>query len=345
MKSSPLRLGAVVIMTAAATLLGILLNVELETQVTYLTFFPTLFACTWAGGRRGGFLSLVLCLPGTAYLLPPSGSFAFHHTVGAWTSVGIFLVTGAIIVWTTSRLQDAVVWREKIISMVSHDLKSPLSTIELQAEMLRRSAESGTAPAEKIIGHADRVTKQVNRLLLMINNLLDMTRVHANRLELMRTEVDLAEVLRDVVERSGADLDQARGWVTIIGGEQHIRGLWDRMGVEQIAANLVNNAIKYGENKPIEITLGRDEKEAWFIVRDQGKGISRQEQRHVFEAFGRGGSATRIPGHGLGLWIVALYAKAHGGRVQVQSEPDAGTAFRVDLPLEGLRPDDTTAGP
>jgi signal transduction histidine kinase len=321
-----------VLITAAATALGYLINVGLATPATFLTFFPTLFACTWVAGRTGGLWSLVLCAPGILYLLPPVG-FAMHHTPGAWTSVAIFVATGFIIIWTTSQLQKAIAWRETLLSMVSHDLKTPLSTIMLKADILRRAAETGSPAPDKIAIQADGITRQVSRLLLMINNLLDMSRVRAERLDLVPSEVDLAEVVKEVIERFRAEFDHGQGTVKLIGAEQPVRGLWDRMGVEQITANLVANAIKYGDKKPIEITVRCDDQAAWLVVSDQGRGMSREEQRHIFEAFGRGSGAKKTAGHGLGLWIVSTYVKAHKGRVEVESEIGVGSTFRVALPL------------
>jgi signal transduction histidine kinase len=333
MRAGPLRLAIAVLITAVATAVGYFLNVELHTAATFLTFFPALFACTWLAGRTGGLLGLALSTLPVAYILPPVGTFYFHQTVGAWTAICTYLVTGFIVIQTTSRLQQAIVWRDRLVAMVSHDLKSPLSTMGLVADILRRGAQAGTLTPEKATTQADRITRQVNRLVLMVNNLLDMSRVRAGKLNLTLDEIDLVAIIKDVVGRFSADLDGARGSVTITGADQPLRGRWDRMALEQITANLLSNAIKYGQHAPIEILLGRDQAIAIVEVHDGGPGMSPEAQRRVFDEFRRGDATPLAPGHGLGLWIVRRYVKALGGRVSLRSSAGAGTTFRVELPI------------
>jgi signal transduction histidine kinase len=122
------------------------------------------------------------------------------------------------------------------------------------------------------------------------------------------------------------------------GSEVHVRvrevvGCWDRTRLDQIVTNLVGNAIKYGDGKPIEVTVDeRDGAAALLVVRDQGIGISPESHARIFERFERAADTRPVAGLGLGLWIAKRLDEAHGGEIAVTSAPGAGATFTVTLP-------------
>jgi len=111
-----------------------------------------------------------------------------------------------------------------------------------------------------------------------------------------------------------------------------IRGHWDRLRLEQVVTNLLTNAIKYGAGKPIDVAVERAPSLARLTVRDQGIGISAEDQARIFQRFERAVSTRHFGGFGLGLWISKNLVEAHGGRIHVVSQPGAGATFTVELP-------------
>jgi signal transduction histidine kinase len=114
-------------------------------------------------------------------------------------------------------------------------------------------------------------------------------------------------------------------------------GRWDSTRLDQVVTNLISNACKYGQGKPIEVTVRGDAEIARLAVRDRGIGIAAKEQGRIFERFERLDDAGRVPGTGLGLWITREIVEAHGGRIRVDSEPGDGATFIVELWRAGPR--------
>jgi signal transduction histidine kinase len=113
----------------------------------------------------------------------------------------------------------------------------------------------------------------------------------------------------------------------------HAVGVWDRNRIEQIVINLVSNALKYGNGKPVRVIVKMNEKDAYLIVEDQGVGISVDDQSRIFQRFERASASESISGLGLGLYIVKEIVSMHGGDIRVESEIGKGSKFTVKLPL------------
>jgi PAS domain S-box-containing protein len=227
--------------------------------------------------------------------------------------------------------QEAIAVREDFLSIASHELKTPLTTLQLQVQRLLRRGEAETSLSPNGLSALER---QVNRLTGLINDLLDISRITGGRMELEREEVDLAAVVRDVVARQEEDRTRARCPITVAIDRGSL-GLWDRLRIEQVVSNLLSNAIKYGAGQPIEVSVDGDAEFARLTVRDHGIGIAPEHQVRIFQRFERAVSKSNYGGFGLGLWIVRQIVEAHGGMIHVASEPQRGSTFCVELPRSG----------
>ena len=224
----------------------------------------------------------------------------------------------------------AIAVRDEFLSIAGHELRTPLTALGLQLELVARSAARG-GPIERVASSAEKAVRHLGRFRALVDDLLDVSRITAGRLRLEVAEVALAEPVGDVLVRFADDL--ARAGCTLVSGlDRDVRGTWDRLRLEQIATNLLTNALKYGRGSPIEVTIERVGDRARLTVRDHGIGISPEDQARIFQRFERAVSAQHFGGLGLGLWIVNQLVAAHGGTIRVESAPGAGATFQVELP-------------
>jgi signal transduction histidine kinase len=228
-----------------------------------------------------------------------------------------------------TQLSDALRARDAFLSIASHELKTPLTSLQLQVQALLR-----TRHAEPVAKAAAAIERQVARLRTLVNALLDVSRLQDRSVRLDLEPVELSSVVRDVAGRFAADAERAGSPIEVEAADG-ILGRWDRLRVDQIVTNLLSNAIKYGAGRPISIRVDADPSNARIVVADLGGGVAPEEHGRIFERFERGRSARGYGGLGLGLWIARELATALGGRIEVRSEAGAGAAFRVVLPIEG----------
>jgi signal transduction histidine kinase len=174
------------------------------------------------------------------------------------------------------------------------------------------------------------------RLERLINELLDVSRITSGRLRLEREDVDLAALAQEIALRFFDDDRQASPIRCDCTGP--VVGFWDRLRMDQVVSNLVSNALKYGNRKPIEITVVAAGENAVFRIRDQGIGIDADAQSRIFERFERAVEGRSYGGFGLGLWIARQVVEAHGGSIAVESAPNAGSTFIVTLPRRNVAP-------
>jgi signal transduction histidine kinase/CHASE3 domain sensor protein len=234
--------------------------------------------------------------------------------------------------------REAVGARDDFLSIASHELKTPVTTLQLQIQSLLRRAEVDPShAAQASVERLAAADRQVIRLTKLINELLDISRITGKGLELELEPVDLAAVVRDVVARNDEELKRARCQIRLE-LEPSPSGTWDRMRVEQIVTNFLSNAIKYGAGRPIDIRVDGDENAARLTVRDRGIGIRPEHQARIFQRFERAVSKSDYGGFGLGLWIVRQIVDAHGGEIHVTSAPGQGSAFTVELPRSPKSP-------
>jgi signal transduction histidine kinase len=229
--------------------------------------------------------------------------------------------------------EKGIALRDDFISVASHELKTPLSALRMQLQlvprMLANIAFKGRDSFIELIGMALR---QLDEFARLVEELLDVSRITAGRLSLSLSNTDLSEVVRTVVERYRADLEEA-GCPTTLLLSPSVVGYWDPIRIEQVVVNLLTNAMKYGGGKPIEITARSEGGFALLLVRDYGIGIEKQYQSKIFDRYERAEPVTKYRGLGLGLFITRQIVLAHSGSIHVESEGTGrGSAFIVKLP-------------
>jgi signal transduction histidine kinase len=238
------------------------------------------------------------------------------------------------------KAQDAVRLREEFLSVAAHELHTPITSLHLMMQALSRSGVTITADnVRQTLGIADR---QVRRLIRLIDELLDVTRIEASRFHIEREDVDLALLVREVVERMANDAARSGSSVTFA-ADGSVVGRWDRTRLEQVVANLLSNAIKFGAGRPIELTVRRVGGQARLAVIDHGIGVPPDREARIFERFERGVSSRQYGGLGLGLYIVRSIVERLGGEVGVDATYGGGSTFHVELPCEP--PEDARLGP
>lgn len=222
--------------------------------------------------------------------------------------------------------------RDDFISAASHELNTPIGALQIRAQsllqMLQRGGSIGT---EQLIQWAAHAERQVRRLVRLSEALLDVSRIRAGRIELKQEPVDLAVLARGLAWRLAEDLPGISTPLEVDAPDS-LPGIGDPLRLEQVLINLLSNAAKYGQGRPIHLTLAARDGVARIVVRDQGIGISADEQHRIFEPFERTESAASYGGLGLGLWIVQEIVTRMEGCVGVSSEPGRGATFTVEIP-------------
>lgn len=229
--------------------------------------------------------------------------------------------------------QKAVAARDAFLSIASHELKTPLTSLTIQTQLRRRQLGRGqTFTPEALLKMADGDARQLARLTRLIDDMLDISRIASGKLTINREHVNLSHVVREVAERS-ADQATRAGSPLLVSGDADVSGSWDRFRIEQVVTNLFTNAVKYGAGKPVQAIVRASGGAATLEVIDQGIGIAPADQERIFRQFERAVGPSEASGLGLGLYIVKQILDLHGGTIRVQSEPGYGSKFTVSLPL------------
>jgi signal transduction histidine kinase len=248
--------------------------------------------------------------------------------------------------------QAAIRSRDIFLTVASHELRSPLTALQIQVHSMRRLAaraavhpssppnvghvrEPLPAPArslEKIAAKIEVAARQVARLTRLVDDLLDVSQIGAGRLRLRLERMDLVALVGEVQMRLEAQLAQSQCTLEI-SAHGPVVGMWDHSRLDQVLVNLLSNAMKYGPGEAIEIEVFATDTAARLCVRDHGIGIAPEDQARIFDRFERAVSDRLYMGLGMGLWIVRKIVAAHGGSIRVESRPGIGATFIVELPL------------
>ena len=239
-----------------------------------------------------------------------------------------------------ARAEAAIRTRDELLSVVSHDLRNPLSAIMGNINLLRRRlVGAGLEEQEREMVMLARVEGAASRMVALVEELLDFGRLQAGTaLSLQLASVDLVALARELVAETGGTTSRHK--IILQTEEEQLLGLFDATRIERVLSNLLSNAVKYSpDGGNISVTLRREvvEGAAWAVIEvdDQGVGIPKEELPHIFEWFRRAENVSgRISGAGIGLATSRLTVEQHGGSISVGSREGEGTTFTVRLPLQ-----------
>jgi signal transduction histidine kinase len=229
-----------------------------------------------------------------------------------------------------AELRRTVRMRDEFLSVASHELRTPITTLALQTEGLLK-APGNDPPNERLTRRLGTINRQVARLEQLVDILLDVSRMIEGRLELRSAEVDLSELAAEAIDLLHDSAERAGSTVRLC-GEPMVLGNWDRLRLGQVVTNLLSNAIKFGRGEPVDIEVSTAGDLARLEVRDRGVGVPPEERSRIFGRFERASSDRHFPGLGLGLWITKQIVEACGGAISFDSQPGKGSTFRVELP-------------
>lgn len=258
-----------------------------------------------------------------------------RHFVPTDLSMAEELASRAALAIENSRLyaesQKAVALRDDFIYVASHELRTPVTSLKLYTEVLRRQAERGSF--DQIGKNLGKMNAQIDKLSVLIGDLLDVSRIESGKLELREDEVDLGALVAEIVDAIQPTAPKHR---IEIEGElaRTVRGDRDRLG--QVLTNLLTNATKYSPLADrVIVRLGEDGDRAFVEFQDFGIGIDSEHLERIFERFYRvnGSGYDSFPGLGIGLYISIQIVRRHGGEISVTSRKGEGSAFRVEVPF------------
>lgn len=237
---------------------------------------------------------------------------------------------------TEAYLQKALKSRDEFLSICSHELKTPLTTLKMQIQITNRMKEKKgakqTFSEENMTKFLKQADQSVDRIVRLVNDMLDISRVSTGKLSLNLEQVHLDKVIFEVADRLSTFMNFANCPVNIT-TDDHVVGQWDRFRLEQVITNLFTNAVKYAPEKPVDVIILKKNHKAILKVIDHGEGISEENIKLVFERFARAVTSTSVSGLGLGLYISKQIVELHNGTIEVDSIVGKGTTFTITLPI------------
>jgi len=237
---------------------------------------------------------------------------------------------------TQGELEQAVRMRDDFMSIVAHEVRTPLNGLILETQLRKMHLARDNAAAftlDKMHAMVDRDERQIKSLIRLIEDMLDVSRIRTGKLSIRPNRFDLVQLVDNLLQNFAQQIEAAETEVSFT-ADGPVEGYWDEFRIEQVVTNLLTNALRYGGKSPIQVRVYREGNEARVEVADRGIGISEENQKRIFQQFERVSAKTVVAGLGLGLFISEQIVAAHGGSIVVESKINEGALFRVCLPLQ-----------
>ena len=246
---------------------------------------------------------------------------------------------------TQNELEQAVRMRDDFMSVVAHEVRTPLNGLILETQLRKMHLARGDAAAftlDKMHAMVDRDERQIKSLIRLIEDMLDVSRIRTGKLSIRPNRFDLVQLMNNLLQNFAPQVEAAESSVTLT-ANQPVVGNWDEFRIEQVMSNLLTNALRYGAKSPIDVRVYNQDGQARVEVQDRGIGISEENQQRIFQQFERVSANAVVAGLGLGLFISEQIVAAHGGSITVESRIGEGALFRVCLPLQENSPINATS--
>ncbi|WP_225410252.1 sensor histidine kinase [Stigmatella hybrida] len=228
--------------------------------------------------------------------------------------------------------EEAIRLRDEFLSIAAHELKTPLTALQLQLQGIRKQVEALDQKIALKLGHALRST---GRLSSLVETLLDVSRISTGRLTLHPERFELTAAVKELTERLREAAATAQCQI-LIQEDAPIEGTWDRLRIEQVVTNLLSNSFKYAAECKVEISMTQEGTEAVLILTDSGPGLPEKDIPRLFNRFERAVPMSHYGGLGLGLYVCRQIVTAHGGTISADNAPSGGARFTIRLPTEVL---------
>lgn len=237
-------------------------------------------------------------------------------------------------------LKKAIEARDEFLAIASHELKTPLTLLQLQTQIFQRNLKRDSEnlfSKEKAEQLAEVTFKQVRKLTFLVEDMLDISRIQTGKFMLNWEQFNLQKLLQEIINQNKEQfIARGCGEPEYVYFSDNVMGTWDKMRVEQVITNLLNNALLYAKGHPIKISLKTQEKAVQIDVEDHGRGIANENLKKIFNRFERAVDYNEVSGLGLGLFISKQIVQGHGGKIWAESELNKGSTFHVTLPIAPL---------
>jgi len=274
--------------------------------------------------------SIVSYLVGARYILDPERVIFIVLVVASVLFIIAFIITRSF-----ERLAEASRMKSEFINIVSHQLRSPLTNIKWTFEVM--ASEDFKVPAEKQEEYFVNVKENIARMVELIDDLLIVSKVEQGSFSIVKREVSLDDLIKDLVERYKVFAEASRIELNFYSQENMPKILADSSFLKIVIENLIDNAIRYTKGGGIvEIKLIKEKDKVLFAIKDSGVGIPQKEQKHIFQKFFRAENISKeqTRGSGLGLYVCRSILNKMGGQIWFKSQLGKGTTFYFRLPIK-----------
>lgn len=286
---------------------------------------------SWYGGLGPGIFATLLSAILTFFVFLQT-DIAYHPMLGDFILTGIFIVEGLIISIVSEARFEMEEQKDEFIAFVAHELKNPLASVLGFSNLITIKATNKRA--EKIASYGESITDSANRMLTLINELLDITKIEVGKFTYTDSFFNMADLAKEVITHQQVI---AKDRTIVFKGKSKQTLYGDGYRITQVITNLLTNALKYSSpTKQILLRLKDTKKSVLLSIKDQGLGIAEKDQKKIFNRFFRTNEVqtNKSEGLGLGLFICSQIVQYHKGKLWVESKIGIGSTFFLELPLK-----------
>lgn len=318
------------------TLLFIVIKPFLPDIINYaplVFFYPAFLFATWLGGSLSGLASLILSSIFVFGVIRPAFVVNASDDVPRFVRIALFYSSTGLVLVLVHFLQKAlkasqksVAVRDEFLNTMSHELRTPITSMKLNLVVLKQEILELT-PAKR--ASLESLERQINKQERLINAIVDLGQIESNDLALRKEYCDLSLLIKKAADAAKDALNDTEVELNLI----EVYGQWDRLRMEQAIYNLIHNAIRYGDEKPVKVSLVKTENNVEVKVSNSGSQIIDSHKKSIFTKFERPRHESKVQGPGIGLYLAQHMIELHSGRIDVKTSLNEVTTFTIILPI------------